>query len=197
MIGPDAPCLKGPEAWESSRIFTTERHRESADKGRRRTREVGIASLEYILAAGGKRSVGMIDLHLFPWVADATAGRIRMAGPPKEYAYGVMVGTWLEISEEELEQNRDAIGQPPELRLVYEVDDDDIAAWGSLCAIQREVDRARAFTAAAADEQAQLPDREAVVRATVLFAKHDALAAASADALDRGWDAEGRARRQA
>jgi acyl-homoserine lactone synthase len=173
LIGPGAPVLKGPEAWETTRIFTTERGRERRSEARRRSHEVGVAGNEYIFDQGGRRSVGMIDLHLFPWVSDACGGVMKIIGPPMPYAYGVMVGTSMEIDAAMLEANRDSIGEPVDVRLVYEVDEDDISAFGSLAGVQRAVDQARHF-----EIGHTTPDRdsvEAVARATALYARHDAV----------------------
>jgi acyl-homoserine lactone synthase len=172
LIGAGAPVLKGPEAWESTRIFTSDRGRERRDESHRRSREVGTAGCEYIFDAGGRRSVAMIDLHLFPWVSDACGGVMKIIGPPMEYDYGVMVGTSMEIDAAMLAANRDAIGEPTDVRLVYEVDEDDIAAFGSLAGVQRAVDKARRFEIDEAPVDRD--DVEAVARATALYARHDA-----------------------
>jgi len=172
LIGPDAPPLKGPDVWESTRIFTSELGRERRSELRRRSHEVGVASLEYIAAHGGKRAVGMVDLHLFPFVSDRCSGEMKIAGPPVEYAYGIMVGTSLEITEALLQEGRDSLGEPIDVRLFYEVEDEDVAAFGTVMAVGRAVDQARCYEADSArpDRSAQ----EGAARATALYAKHDA-----------------------
>ncbi len=142
LVGPGAPPLKGPQVWETSRIFTTERYRKRRDRGGRRSRQVGLSSLEVIHAAGGCRAIGTIDLHMFPWAADATGGAMQIAGPPLDYEFGTMVGTWTDFTLGDIERGRDALGHPPSMRISYEVDDEDLRIHGSLAAVQRAVDAA-------------------------------------------------------
>ncbi len=171
MIGPDAPPLKGPDVWETTRIFTTQRHRERREPGSRRALEVGLASMEVIAAAGGRRMVGMIDLHLFPMIADV-GGETHVAGPPMEYAYGTMIATWVPIDEAEVGRIRESLGHPP-LPISYEVDDDDFQSFGSLAALQQFVDRVRKTEIISLDHDGALPLRT-VAQITALYAKHDA-----------------------
>jgi acyl-homoserine lactone synthase len=176
LIGEGAPPLKGPEVWETTRIFTSDLGRERRSEMRRRSHEVGVASLEYVAAHGGVRTVGMVDLQLFPMVADRCLGEMKIVGPPMQYAYGVMVGTSLEITDGLLEQGRDSLAEPVDVRLFYEVEDEDVAAFGSVMAVERAVDQARRYQTGrnVADRTAQ----EGAARATALYARHDAALAA-------------------
>ncbi len=168
MIGPDTPPLKGPEVWETTRIFTTERYRSRRQKGSRRAFEIGLASMEVIVAAGGRRMVGMIDLQLLPMLDDA-GGATQIAGPPMQYAYGTMVGTWTPVDQAEVERVRDSLAQPP-VAIAYEVDEQDMEVFGSLMAVQRAVDAARAVD----PSEVEPPPLQTIAQITALFAKHDA-----------------------
>jgi acyl-homoserine lactone synthase len=181
MIGPDAPPLKGPDVWETTRIFTTDRYRARREKGDKRAFEIGLASAELIVDAGGLLMVGMIDLHLLPMLDD-TGGDVHLAGPPMPYAYGTMVGTWTPLDEAEIERMRDGLGFAP-VRLSYEVDDEDFEAFGSLAAIQRAVDAARAFGPRAPSD-VQALSLKSIAQITALYAKHDAALAEGAEPSD-------------
>ena len=105
---------------------------------------------------------------------------MHLAGPPLEYAYGTMVGTWTPVNEAELERIRDSLAMAP-ISIAYEVDEDDFATFGSLAEIQRAVDSARAIAATAVTDL-ETPPLRSIALITALYAKHDA---ASADWLDQ------------
>ncbi len=180
MVGPDTPPLKGPEVWETTRIFTTKRYRDRREPGSKRTFEIALASMEVIFDAGGQRMIGMIDLHLLPMLMD-NMGTPQFTGPPMDYAYGTMIGTWTAIDAAELTRLRETM-QESEIAIAYEVDDDDIEAFGSLAETQRVVDRARSDQAAAIDEDTKFPLRT-MAHITALYAKHDAGAAQGEEGL--------------
>ena len=136
LIGPDQPELKGPEAWESTRIFTARGYTGSTPL----FPVLALAGAEVAFDAGARRIVAFTDIQNYPHLTDGAA-ELALTGLPMAYRYGVMVGMRLEIDEEKLVRMRDSLAE--HRRLSYAVNDEDMEVHGSLPAVQRAVDAAR------------------------------------------------------
>ena len=180
LIAPGEPSLKGPLTWEGTRVFTTEDFRQSRQPGQRGFFGLGLAGREVALDHGAKYAVGMMDIRLFDKMTGSAASEIRILGLPAEYAYGVMVGTCVEVSAANNARTLESLAEP--VRLSYEVTDEDVQAFGSVMAVQRTVEAARWASHEEAACSLRDPNR-AVAQATALFAKHDFRAAAEF----QGW----------
>ena len=170
LIAPDQPSLKGPETWEGTRVFTTESFRRSREPGQRGFFGLALASREVALDGGAKRMIGMMDVRMLERLAPAAPVDIQILGLPAEYGHGVMVGTCVEVSEENNARTLESLGEPA--RLTHEVTEEDIDTFGSLSAVQTAVEVARW-----ASRHEGGPSRDDATRAiaqiTALYAKYD------------------------
>jgi acyl-homoserine lactone synthase len=180
LVAPDEPSLKGPETWEGTRVFTTEAFRNSRLPGQRGFFGLALAGREVALDHGAKYAVGMMDIRMLDKVSGSASTEVRIMGLPAEYAYGVMVGTCVEVSAANNERTLESLAEP--MRISYEVTDEDVEAFGSILAVQRTVEAARWASDDAAAADFKDPTR-AIAHATALFAKHDFMAAGELE----GW----------
>ena len=166
LVDPSLLPLKGPQTWEGARIWVDGSVREVHSSMHR----LLAACAEHILASGGNRLLAFLDVQNFPHLSDG-ALEFKMTGPPAAYRYGTMVGVRHELTEEAVARMRDSLGEPPPLTFV--VNDEDMALFGRLARVQREVDLARdADTGTAKVDQATPARTKARINA--MFARHDA-----------------------
>jgi N-acyl-L-homoserine lactone synthetase len=165
LIGPGQPQLKGPEAWESTRIFSVQNYRGSTPL----FPLLATAGVEVALDAGARRIVAFTNVENYPHMTNGAA-EFHLTGLPHRYRYGVMVGMRLEIDEQALQRLRDSVAQFT--RLSYEVDDEDIEVHGSLAAVQQAVDKARMVDDCACRQDVATPITT-IARIEAQFAKHD------------------------
>ena len=174
LVAPDQPCLKGPQTWEGTRVFTTESFRKSRQPGQRGFFGLALAGREVALDHGASYAVGMMDVRMLDRLTPPGPSELRILGLPAEYSYGVMVGTCVEVSAAGNARTLESLAEP--VRLSYEVTEEDVEAFGSVTAVQRTVEAAR--WASHEDAVLSLKDpTRAVAHATALFAKHDFMAA--------------------
>lgn len=141
LIAPGESPKKGPEVWEATRLFTTEVYRAKKGPGRgARVFEVWAAAMELALLNGVERFVGMIDMALYPGIMNSPIDT-RLVGLPRPYAYGVVAGSEIALSNALLERVRESIGIDGPVG--YHVDELDLRAFGGLAAVQRQVVRAQ------------------------------------------------------
>jgi acyl-homoserine lactone synthase len=169
MIAADQPPMKGKDVWELTRMLVTDSFRRGRMPGVEIRQALTLACLEVALDAGATRVVGMVELSLYPHATDA-AWNVRMAGLPVQYPYGVMVAVWAPVSEAEVVRFRDSLAEP--VRISYFVDDDDIASFGDITAVQREFERARAIDPLVARRD-QAKSRQSIAHIEALYAKYD------------------------
>lgn len=141
LIAPGESPKKGPEIWEATRLFTTETYRAKKGPGRgARVFETWAAAMELALVNGVERFVGMIDMSLYPGIMNSPIDT-RLVGLPRPYAFGVVAGSEIALSQALLERVREAIGV--EGPIGYHVDELDLRAFGNLATVQRQVIRAQ------------------------------------------------------
>jgi len=138
MVAPDAPVLRGPEAWEMSRIFSTYAYRRNR-RGGRRVGECFLAAMEVAHAQGARRLVGMVDMQLYPLTSNI-AWDLKLTGLPAPYAYGVMAGVYAPIGEAEIARMRESFARRGAAG--YEVEDEDLKLCGDFRGVARMFDRA-------------------------------------------------------
>ena len=165
LIGPGQPQMKGPEAWEGSRIFAMP----GVQDARVTMMRLHLASDEVALEAGAKRMTAFIDVHNYPHLSDGSA-EFLMTGPPQPYRYGVMVGLRREIDEASIARLRDSLAEPA--RVSYLVTEEDLCAHRSLAAVQRAIDAARRADAGEARVDQATPAKTRA-RITALYVRHD------------------------
>ena len=180
LIAPGEPSLQGPETWEGTRVFTTETFRKSRQAGQRGFFGLALAGREVALDHGAKHAVGMMDIRMLDKMTASATTEVKILGLPAAYAFGVMVGTCVEVSAAANARSQESLAEP--MRLSYEVTDEDVEAFGSILAVQRTVEAARWASNQDAADDLKDPNR-AVAHATALFAKHDFMAAGELE----GW----------
>ena len=166
LIGPGQPQLKGPEAWEGSRIFAMP----GAGDPRVTMMRLHLASDEVALRAGVKRMTAFIDTYNYPHLSDGSA-EFLMTGPPQPYRYGVMVGLRREISEASIARLRDSLAEPT--RVAFQVTEEDLEVHGTLQAEQAAIDAARLADPGEAKVDQATPAKTKA-RIAALYARHDA-----------------------
>jgi hypothetical protein len=165
LIAPSETPKKGADIWEASRLFTTEAYRRRKGPGRgERVFECWAAAFELALRRGVTRFVGMIDMQLYPGILNSPIDT-RLVGIPRPYAYGVVAGSEIAVSQALLDRVLEAIGR--ESPIGYEIDALDMMAFGDLASVQRQVTRAMTpqLTAGA--------PRDETLAAETLFRLHD------------------------
>jgi acyl-homoserine lactone synthase len=141
LIAPGESPKKGPDVWEATRLFTTEAYRAKKGPGRgARVFEAWAAAMELALVNGVERFVGMIDMQLYPGIMNSPIDT-RLVGLPRPYAFGVVAGSEIALSQALLERVREALGI--EGPVGYHVDELDLRAFGNLRAVQHQVIRAQ------------------------------------------------------
>jgi acyl-homoserine lactone synthase len=141
LIAPGESPKKGPDVWEATRLFTTEAYRAKKGPGRgARVFEAWAAAMELALVNGVERFVGMIDMSLYPGIMNSPIDT-RLVGLPRPYAFGVVAGSEIALSQALLERVREALGI--EGPVGYHVDELDLRAFGNLTAVQHQVIRAQ------------------------------------------------------
>ena len=163
MVAPGAPAVKGPEAWEMSRIFSTHAYRRER-RGGRRVAEAFLAAMETAHAAGAAQLVGMVDMRLYP-LASNIAWDLRLTGLPAAYPYGVMAGVRAAAGAAEIARLRESLGLAGPAG--YEVEAEDLAACGSFQGVEAMFARARR----ASFEAAESPNH--IAEAVAAYAYHD------------------------
>lgn len=133
LIAPGEAPKKGPDVWEATRLFATQA------QGARMV-EVWAAAMELALANGAERLVGMVDMRLYPWIADAPLCA-RLTGLPRALGDGVVAGFEIALTRALLARAQEAIGV--EGPVGYHVDALDLRAFGGLAAVQRQAVRAQ------------------------------------------------------
>lgn len=179
LIAPGEAAKKGPDIWEATRLFTTEAYRKR--KGPRRGERVfecWAAAFELAIRRGVSRFVGMIDMQLYPGILHSPIDT-RLVGIPRPYAFGLVAGSEIAISQALLDRVLEAIGRDSPIG--YEIDALDLMAFGDLAAVQRQV------TLAMTPQLTAGAERDETLAAETLFRLHD-----SSDQARRIW--EGRAR---
>jgi acyl-homoserine lactone synthase len=136
LIAPDETSKKGSDVWEATRLFTTEVYRAKKGPGRgARVFEVWAAAMELALINGVSRFVGMIDMSLYPGIMNSPIDT-RLVGLPSPYAFGVVAGSEIALSQALLDRVREAIAVDGSVG--YHVDELDLRAFGDLAAVQRQ-----------------------------------------------------------
>ena len=182
MVAPGAPPVKGPEAWEMSRIFSTHAYRR-ARRGGRRVAEAFLAAMETAHAAGAARLVGMVDMKLYP-LASNIAWDLRLTGLPTPYPYGVMVGVHAAAGAEEISRLRESLGLAGPAG--YEVEAQDLAACGSFQGVEAMFGRT-----VRAPRVEPLPESAAsIAAAAAAYAYHDGRRPEREAADQMRWAAE-------
>jgi acyl-homoserine lactone synthase len=133
LIAPGEAPKKGPGVWEVTRLFAAQAH------GARMV-EVWAAAMELALANRVARLVGMIDMRLYPCIANAPLGA-RLVGLPGAHGDGVVAGLEIVLSRALLDRTYEAIGV--EGPVGYHIDALDLRAFGDLAAVQRQAVRAQ------------------------------------------------------
>ncbi|OYX03393.1 MAG: N-acyl-L-homoserine lactone synthetase [Caulobacter vibrioides] len=165
LIAPGETPKKGLDAWEATRLFTTEAYRQRKGPGRgQRVFECWAAAFELALKNGVTRFVGMIDMQLYPGILNSPI-ETRLVGIPRPYAFGVVAGSEIAVSSDLLDRVLEAIGR--ESPVGYEVDGLDLMAFGNLAAVQRQVKRAMTPQLVAGAE------RDETLAAETLFRLYD------------------------
>ncbi|MBA4792341.1 acyl-homoserine-lactone synthase [Phenylobacterium sp.] len=182
MVAPGAPAVKGPDAWEMSRIFSTHAYRR-ARRGGRRVAETFLAAMETAHAAGAARLVGMVDMKLYP-LASNIAWDLRLTGLPAPYPYGVMVGVYASAGAEEIAHLRESLGLAGPAG--YEVEAQDLAACGSFQGVEAMF--GRAVRPRPAELEPESP--AAIAAAVATYAYHDGRRPERERAEDVRWAAE-------
>ena len=177
LIGPNQPELKGPEAWESTRIFTAKGYRGQTPL----FPLLALAGAEVAFDAGAKRIVAFTNIENYPHLTDG-ATELVLTGMPQPYRYGTMVGMRLEITVESLARTRDSLAEPR--RVSYELDAEDLDIYGSLGAAQRAVDHARQDYEAVCRKDQATPIRT-IANAEALYALHDGARLATVTEIGR------------
>jgi acyl-homoserine lactone synthase len=139
LIAPGEPPKKGFGVWEATRLLTTGVHGARTDRGARMG-EVWAAAMELALANRVERIVGMIDMRLYPQIADGPLG-VRLTGLPRAHCDGVIAGLEIVVTRALLDGAYEAIGV--EGPVGYHVDALDLRAFGDLAAVQRQMVRAQ------------------------------------------------------
>ncbi len=154
LIAPGEAPKKGPGVWEAARLSITGIHgiRTGPDRGARMA-ETWAAAMELALANGVERIVGVIDMRLYPRIADAPLGA-RLTGLPRARGGDVVVGLEIVVTHALLDRAYEAIGV--EGPVGYHVDAFDLRAFGDLAAVQRQAVRAqiRQFDSGSARDEA-------------------------------------------
>ncbi len=186
LIAEGQPAMKGPEVWEATRVFTTPLYRETRQKGHHLLPVLALSAAEVAFDHGARRLVGMVDMQYWGARSDGPA-HVQLTGLPAQYTYGLVGGTFCHISDDLLERLREALAQ--QVRVSYEVEDEDVVAFGSLAGVQRAVDdatRPEPFAVSDIEREEALSEEARIkfdVRAReiasieALYARHDALAA--------------------
>ena len=138
LVAPGSPELRGGEAWEMSRIFSTYAYRRNR-RGGRRVGECFLAAMEVAHAHGAVRLVGMVDMQLYP-LASNIAWDLRLTGLPAPYAFGVMAGVYAPVDERVLAQMRESFARRGPAG--YEIEAEDLTLCGDLAGVARMFDRA-------------------------------------------------------
>ena len=133
LIAPGEAPKKGRDVWEATRLFTVQA------RGARMA-ETWAAAMELALANGIERLVGVIDMRLYPCIANAPLGA-RLVGLPRVHGDGVVAGLEIVVTRALLDQAREAIGV--EGPVGYHVDALDLRAFGGLAAVQHQAVRAQ------------------------------------------------------
>lgn len=179
LIAPGESPKKGPDVWEATRLFTTEAYRRRKGPGRgERVFQCWAAAFELALRHGVTRFVGMIDMQLYPGILNSPIDT-RLVGIPRPYAFGVVAGSEIALSQALLDRVLEAIGR--ESPVGYEIDALDLMAFGDLAAVQRQVARAMTPQLAAGGE------RDETLAAETLYRLHD-----TSDQARRIWSDRGR-----
>lgn len=182
MVAPAAPAVKGPDAWEMSRIFSTHAYRRER-RGGRRVAEAFLAAMETAHAAGAARLVGMVDMKLYP-LASNIAWDLRLTGLPAPYPYGLMVGVYAAVGAREIAHLRESLGLAGPAG--YEVEAEDLAACGGFQDVEAMFARA-----VRAPHIAQRPESAAsIAAAAAAYAYHDGRRPERQDASELRWAAE-------
>jgi N-acyl-L-homoserine lactone synthetase len=159
LIGPDQEPFKGQDVWEISRIFSTRTARKiKRETGWAVTTDILQATMEWVNDAGIERMVGVIDLPGFPQAREI-GWNLRMTGLPLDTPDGPIVGIEVANTVADIESFRKMNGRLG--RAARVVNDEDIAAFGSLEAIEAEFAILRADGQAAADVAKRSVDRSA------------------------------------
>lgn len=138
MVAPGAPVLRGPEAWEMSRIFSTYAYRRNR-RGGRRVGECFLAAMEIAHAKGAARLVGMVDMQLYP-LASNIAWDLKLTGLPAPYAFGVMAGVYAPVGDREIALMRESFARRGAAG--YEVEAEDLKLCGDFSGVARMFERA-------------------------------------------------------
>jgi len=185
LIAEGQPPMKGPQVWESTRVFTTALYRQTRKKGEQLLPYLAVAASEVAFDHGAERIIGMGDAE--QWANMSGADDMHLTGLPAPYAYGVMVGTYVTLSAEHFQRQYESLAR--EVRIGYAVEDNDIACFGSLAAVQEVVDEAAKlapFHNADAAREGRLTEEarglfderaRAIASIEALYARHDAAAA--------------------
>lgn len=138
---PRRAAKTGLGIWEATRLLTTRAHgvRTGPDRGARMA-ETWAAAMELALANGVERLICMIDMRLYPWIAD-TPLDLCLTGLPRAHGDNLVAGLEIALTRPLLNRAYEAIGL--EGPVGYHVDALDVRAFGDLAAVQRQAVRAQ------------------------------------------------------
>jgi hypothetical protein len=166
--GPQGAIAAPPVAWESSRPLFAGPGPRPGMRLRARTLEIGLAAAEYVLAAGGRRTVAVLTPEeVCAWQEAAVGGAPRIVAPQGEDH----AAACLELDPAAVRAGRDMLGEPADVRLAYEIDQEDLRAFGALALAERAVDEARRFPGIEGARDRTM----GAAQARALYARHDSV----------------------
>ena len=163
------PVADASETWEASRLWSDATEGD-AHAGRHR---LLAAACEFVLSRGGRRMRMDIGVQDYAWLTDGILA-FEICAPPVAQANGVKLGLTCEIARDALDRMYGALREI--FPLIYLVEDEDMAIYGSIAHVQQEADCARQVDAAAATVDRAAPD-QARARIKASFARWDARSA--------------------
>jgi acyl-homoserine lactone synthase len=148
LIAPDQPRFCGADIWEMGRTFVTHAARVMQKKtGQRITKDILLGAMEWLQDAGIDQVICITSLDIFN-MCRGWGWNIRMTGLPLDTPDGVIVGVEAANTAADVESFRRINGRKG--RTAHFVTDADVAAFGSIAAIQAEFAQLHEDTAAPA-----------------------------------------------
>jgi N-acyl-L-homoserine lactone synthetase len=137
LIGPDRSPIRDRVTWEIGRSFATREARKiTKTTGRSFAIDILLGGMEWLEQAGVERIIGIVELPLFA-TCRSWGWNCLMTGLPLDTPDGPIVGLEAANTAADVEAFRRLNGHTS--RISIEVTDDDMAAFGSLEAIEAEL----------------------------------------------------------